>query len=176
MRPDQRECYLAYGHLMANVGVFEQFMRLALAHLEADKFRAPEDRAKRSAKLTRMDFGQLLQEVYQKFKLSSDLLTRIKQTKGVRDLLAHSFWVANLGHLQSERGTAIIIRQCRLYDAELARAAQILLTATGLDTSQYFSFLEQRSGEESTFSGWETLLADAEKWEQEDAAASRSRP
>lgn len=163
MRPDQQKAFEEYGHLMANIGAFEAFMRVALAQRESPS--TDEARAKRSARLTEMDFGQLLQEVYQKFKLPKDFLARIKQTKKVRDNLAHIFWVSHLGRLRSERGTNIILRQLRLFGLEVTRAVDVLLHATGVNTQSYIEFLDGRNEDPSCYVEFEAMLEQAERWE-----------
>jgi hypothetical protein len=164
-----------YGRVMAKVGAFEQFMRIALAEHELRRCtlakRSP-DLLALSKRLQFMDFGRLAQMVGEKFKFDPALKNILKEAKGFRNYLAHNFWVSHFGNLRTSRGRAIIERECKLYETQFDRVAEIVVSATGVNTEEYTAFVDGTADREDVFKEWEIRLDHAD---QVMAAANFSR-
>lgn len=163
VRPDQERAFRTYGLLMAKIGGLEQFMRIALGERLTKRMAKSgknnrEEIEREVAKIMKKDFGQLLHQVYTKFKFHTDILQVLKDAKGFRDHLAHEFWVCHLGNLRSERGTSIITAHCELLEHQFDKVADLVIAVTGLDAAQYVDFVTGRSGNEEDFKGWEKRL------------------
>jgi hypothetical protein len=170
MRPDQERAFKSYGLLMAKIGGLEQFMRIALGeHLTKRTAKSGSyDRAaleREAAKIMKKDFGQLLHQVYTKFKFHTDVLQVLKEAKDFRDHLAHDFWVCHLGNLRSERGTEIITEHCELLGRQFDKVSDLVIAVTGLDAAQYVNFVAERAGNDENLKGWEERLEAAREAE-----------
>ena len=124
-------------------------------------------------KIMKMDFGSLLHQVYTKFKLPPEIHEVLKQAKGFRNDLAHTFWVGHFPNLRSERGTAIIIENCELLERQFEKVADLLIAATGLDAIAYVNFVNANEPDEEVFRGWEVRLKAAREAEAVAAEAVR---
>lgn len=177
-RPEVSRAFETYGRLMAKIGGIEQFMRIALGEHAVRRMTASgkigrEEMQHHANKIMKMDFGPLLHQVYTKFKLSSDIHEVLKQAKGFRNDLAHTFWVGQIQNLRSERGTAIIIENCELLERQFEKVADLLIAATGLDAVAYVNFVNANEPDEEVFRGWEVRLEAAREAEALAAEAVR---
>jgi len=157
--------FLAYGRAMAKAIGIEQVLRLALMEHEVRKAveaGAPVDGEKFSQKLLRMDFGQLLQQVYQKYGLESEFLAVVRTAKDARDYMAHNFWVGHLGNLRSERGLDIILRHCGVIEKQIDRVSDYIVERTGVDAWRFIGFIDERADNKAAHEGWEAFLAVSE--------------
>jgi hypothetical protein len=169
--------FAAYGRVMAKIGAFEQFLRIALAQHEIDRCvgTGKQPNIQRLGKrLLKMDFGSLAQQLCDKFKLASDVRQVMKDAKGFRNNLAHGFWAPHFSNLHSDRGRTIIERQCQQLERQFEGVAMLLVQATGLDTAAYAAFVAGNANDEDVFRGWETRLdiADAALDDAEAGLAS----
>lgn len=167
MGADQADSVFShYGRVMAKVGAFEQFMRIALAEHELRRCviaeRSP-DLVALSKRLQFMDFGRLAQTVGEKFKFRTDLRNILKEAKGFRNYLAHNFWVSHFANFRTIRGRAIIERECKLYETQFDRVAEIVIAATGVNTEDYTAFVKGTAGREDLFKEWEIRLDHADE-------------
>ena len=163
--PTSAEVFALYGRVMAKIGAFEQFMRIALAEHEirkAAKAGRDPDLHGFAQKALKFDFGSLAHRVADKYGFSPDLRTILKEAKFFRNQLAHTFWVVHFGNLRSERGLSIIKRECLLYEAQFERVAEILVAQTGVDAPGYSAFVEGTADREEVFIGWEVRLDHAD--------------
>jgi hypothetical protein len=159
------DAFLAYGRSMAKAVGIEQFLRLALMEHEVrsvSKLPAQPDFTRFLAKLLKMDFGQLLQQVYQKYSLQSEFLAVMRTAKDGRDYLAHNFWIGHLGSLRSERGLRNLVRHCAIIEEQLDRVCHYLIEMTGVDAARFVAFIDMQAQSQEPHDEWEALLAAAE--------------
>jgi hypothetical protein len=164
--PTPEEVFASYGRVMAKIGAFEQFLRIALAEHEVarrKKSGIPLNTEAFSRRLMKLEFGSLAQQVCDKFKFGDDLRAVVKQAKGFRNHLAHEFWATQFHNMHSERGRRITCRDCALYETQFERVAQLIVGAAGVDTASYVAFVAGNANRPEIFKEWEQLLDGAEK-------------
>lgn len=170
--------FAAFGRALAKIGAFEQFMRIALAKHAIEKAqlsKIPLNQTKITARLMKSDFGTLAQQVCDKFKFDSELREAMKQVKGFRNHLAHEYWSAHFGSLRSERGIAIIVKECSLYERQFERVSEAIVSGTGVDIADYVAFVDETAKDESTLNEWEILLAASHEIFEATEATSGTR-
>ena len=141
-------------------------MRLALA--EHDIARAVSqsrelDLQVAAVRLQKLEFGGLAHRVADRFKFRSELRQILKEAKFFRNHLAHTFWVSHFGNLRSERGRKIIERDCKLYELQFDRVAELLVSGTGVDAASYTKFVDGTANLEGVFCEWESRLDHADE-------------
>jgi hypothetical protein len=155
------EAFSAYGRVMAKIGAFEQFMRLALGEHEIRRAKAAGTSPNLQAfgkRVLKMDFGGLAQQVCDKFKFVPELKQAMKEAKGFRNHLAHDFWVSHFANLHSDRGVTIIVRQCKLLERQFDGLSNILVAGTGVNANLYAEWVASNANDELVFAGWESRL------------------
>lgn len=157
--------FAAYGRVMAKIGAFEQFLRIALAEHEVARRKAsntPLNTEVFSRRLMKLEFGSLAQQVCDKFGFGSELRDVVKQAKRFRNHLAHEFWAAQFHNMHTDRGRKITCRDCHLYETQFERVAQLIVSATGVDVAAYLAFVAGNADQPEVFKRWEELLDQAE--------------
>lgn len=171
--------FAAYGQVMAKIGAFEQFLRIALAEHEINRRTAAgkqPDLPRLGKRLQKMDFGSLAQQVCDKLKLTPELRQVMKEAKGFRNYLAHEFWAPHFSNLHSARGRMIVERQCKQLERQFDGVATLIVRATELDAAAYVSFVAGNANDENVFREWESRLdiADAALDEAEARLAAEA--
>lgn len=157
--------FAAYGRVMAKIGAFEQFMRIALAQHQiarCQKAGKELDNETFSRRLMKLDFGSLAHQVSTKFDFGHDLREAVKQLKGFRNHLAHEFWATQFHNMQTDRGRIIVLRGCAIYEKQFEGVANIVIPATGVDAAAYAAFVAGNADRPEIFKDWERLLDNAE--------------
>jgi hypothetical protein len=158
--------FAAYGRAMAKIGAFEQFMRIALAQHEIARCQASGkslDTDTFARRLMKMDFGSLAQQVCGKFKFDPNMAQVMKDARGFRNHLAHEFWATQFHNMHTDRGRAITMRECVLYEAQFERVANAVVGATNVDAAAYAAFVAGNAERPEIFKEWEELLDNAER-------------
>ena len=169
--------FAAYGRVMAKIGAFEQFLRIALGRHEIERFKSTGKELNTeayTAKIMKLDFGSLAHQVCTKFQFDADLRNAVKQAKGFRNNLAHQFWVTQFHNLHTDRGLEIIRRECALYDQQFERLAALVVSATGVDSAHYAAFVRGNSDRPEVFKEWEERLERAESTMRETGELFRN--
>ena len=151
---------------MAKAIALEQFLRIALMEHQVRKTTrssAGVNNRQFSDRLLGMTFGTLRQQVYQKYKLTTEFLDVMQTAKDQRDYLAHNFWIHHLGNLRSQRGLNIIVRHCRTMDRQIDGVADYLIQQTGIDAWRYIGFVDTQSSNAHEHDNWEQLLDASER-------------
>jgi hypothetical protein len=159
------DALVAYGQAMAKVQALEQLMRVALGEHEVRKaLRKGENRVdpKLGAAMINHDFGKLEQRICGKFKLDAEGRQIMSDARGLRNGLAHSFWIHHQGHLATERGIATVIRHANLFSRQMDRVAGFVIEKTGVNRDRYANYITAAANDPATLEIWEGMLSDAE--------------
>lgn len=158
---DWFRAFEAYGHAMASAAALELLLALSLTK---QKVKSGEHAMQsgnvfeHANRLRKLSLSKLIPLCRKAFSLPDDLVTGLELGKRTRDFLAHNFWDAYIGLLESAKGIDLLVESCTLECWHFKNLAIDFERAVGFDVMDFVAIT--RANHDELLAEMESMLAE----------------